>query len=160
MTTHEASGEDVRASPVTGPAAHPAQNPTANPTVSPTANPAAPGDDVAGMKTARTSGIVRAGAVMALATLVSRATGFLAKVVILAFLGFGMVNDAYTIANTLPNIIFELLIGGVLTSVAIPLLSRARADADGGEGYTQRLMTMALVGLIGATGLSIAAAPC
>ena len=48
-------------------------------------------------------------------------------------LGFGVVNDAYTIANTLPNIIFELLIGGVLTSVAIPLLSRARADPDGGE---------------------------
>lgn len=116
-------------------------------------------DDVAGMKTARTSGVVRAGAVMALATLVSRITGFLAKVVILAFLGFGLVNDAYTIANTLPNIIFELLIGGVLTSVAIPLLSRARSDPDGGEGYTQRLMTMALVGLIGATGLAIAAAP-
>ena len=118
-----------------------------------------PHDDVAGMKTARTAGVVRAGAVMALATLVSRATGFLAKVVILAFLGFGLVNDAYTIANTLPNIIFELLIGGVLTSVAIPLLSRARADRDGGEGYTQRLMTMAIVGLIGATGLSMAAAP-
>ena len=74
-------------------------------------------------------------------------------------LGFGIVNDAYTIANTLPNIIFELLIGGVLTSVAIPLLSRARADPDGGEGYTQRLMTMAFVGLIGATGLAVAAAP-
>lgn len=116
-------------------------------------------DDVAGMKTARTSGVVRAGAVMAVATLVSRATGFLAKVVILAFLGFGVANDAYTIANTLPNIIFELLIGGVLTSVAIPLLSRARSDADGGDGYTQRLMTMAFVGLIAATGLAIAAAP-
>jgi putative peptidoglycan lipid II flippase len=111
------------------------------------------------MKTARTSGVVRAGAVMAVATLTSRATGFLAKVVILAFLGFGVVNDAYTIANTLPNIIFELLIGGVLTSVAIPLLSRARADADGGEGYTQRLMTMAFVGLLAATGLAVAAAP-
>jgi len=118
-----------------------------------------PADDVAGMKTARTGGVVRAGAVMAVATLVSRLTGFLAKVVILSVLGFGIVNDAYTIANTLPNIVFELLIGGVLTSVAIPLLSRARSDPDGGEGYTQRLMTVAFVGLIVATGLAVAAAP-
>ena len=119
----------------------------------PTASPADPVDDVAGMKTARTGGVVRAGAVMAVATLVSRLTGFLSKVVLLSVLGFGIVNDAYTLANTLPNIVFELLIGGVLTSVAIPLLSRARSDPDGGEGYTQRLMTVALVGLlIGATG--------
>lgn len=116
-------------------------------------------DDIAGMKTARTGGIIRAGLVMAIATLVSRATGFLAKVVLLAVLGVGIANDAYTLSNTLPNIVFELLIGGVLTSVAIPLLSRARSDPDGGELYTQRLMTAAFVGLIAATGLAIAAAP-
>ena len=116
-------------------------------------------DDVAGMKTARTGGVVRAGAVMAVATLVSRITGFLSKVVLLGVLGAGVVNDAYTLANTLPNIIFELLIGGVLTSVAIPLLSRARSDPDGGELYTQRLMTAALVGLLVATALAILAAP-
>jgi putative peptidoglycan lipid II flippase len=116
-------------------------------------------DDVAGMKTARTGGVVRAGAVMAVATLVSRLTGFLSKVVLLSVLGFGIVNDAYTLANTLPNIVFELLIGGVLTSVAIPLLSRARSDPDGGEGYTQRLMTAALVGLLIATALAVLAAP-
>ncbi len=116
-------------------------------------------DDVTGMKTARTGGVVRAGVVMAVATLVSRVTGFGSKVVLLSVLGFGIVNDAYTLANTLPNIIFELLIGGVLTSVAIPLLSRARADPDGGELYTQRLVTVALVGLLGATLLAVAAAP-
>ncbi|MGS0688192.1 murein biosynthesis integral membrane protein MurJ [Nakamurella sp. GG22] len=118
-----------------------------------------PVDDVTGMKTARTGGVVRAGAVMAVATLFSRITGFLSKVVLLSVLGFGIVNDAYTLANTLPNIIFELLIGGVLTSVAIPLLSRARSDPDGGTGYTQRLVTVALVGLLGATLLAVAAAP-
>ena len=132
----------------------------AGPTTAPaTPHQEPPHDAVAGMKTARTGGVVRAGAVMAVATLVSRGTGFLAKVVIVSVLGFGVVNDAYTIANTLPNIIFELLIGGVLTSVAIPLLSRARADPDGGVGYTQRLMTAAVVGLLGATALAIACAP-
>ena len=126
-----------------------------------TERPAAtrPADDVTGMKTAGTGGVVRAGVVMAVATLVSRATGFLAKVVLVTVLGFSVVNDAYTLANTLPNIVFELLIGGVLTSVAVPLLSRARSDPDGGELYTQRLMTIALVGLLVATALAILAAP-
>jgi putative peptidoglycan lipid II flippase len=142
------------------PAAPPSRPaPPAGSTAGP-ATPAGPaGSATAGMRTARTSGVVRAGAVMAVATLVSRATGFLAKAFLAAVLAFGTINDAYTIANTLPNIIFELLIGGVLTSVAIPLLSRSRSDPDGGEGYTQRLVTMAAVGLIGATGLAIAAAP-
>ncbi len=111
------------------------------------------------MRTERTAGVVRAGGMMAVATLVSRVTGFVAKVVIVAFLGFSVVNDAYSLANTLPNIIFELLLGGVLTSVAIPLLSRARSDPDGGAAYTQRLMTMMVVGLLGATGVAVAAAP-
>jgi putative peptidoglycan lipid II flippase len=111
------------------------------------------------MRTARTSGVVRAGSTMAVATLVSRVTGFVAKVVLVAFLGFGAVNDSYSLANTLPNIIFELLIGGVLTSVAIPLLSRARSDPDRGESYTQRLMSMAIVALLLATGAAMAAAP-
>ena len=118
-----------------------------------------PLDPVGQMKTARTSGVVRTGALLAVATLASRATGFVSKVILLGVLGVGVVNDAYTVANTLPNIIFELLIGGVLTSVAIPLLSRARTDPDGGDGYTQRLMTMAIVGLLVATALAIAAAP-
>ena len=69
-------------------------------------------DPLAPMKTARTGGVVRASVVMAVATLASRATGFLSKVILLGVLGVGIVNDAYTIANTLPNIVFELLIGG------------------------------------------------
>lgn len=111
------------------------------------------------MRTARTSGLVRAGAVMAIATVVSRATGFLSKVVLLAVIGVSAVNDAYNMANTLPNIVFELLLGGVLTSVAIPLLSRARTDPDGGREYTNRLVSTATVGLLIATGLAMLAAP-
>ena len=111
------------------------------------------------LRTARTGGVVRAGSMMAVATLASRITGFLAKVLLIAALGASIANDSYNLANTLPNIVFELVIGGVLTSVAIPLLSRARSDPDGGAGYTQRLMTMALVGLIAVTGLAVLAAP-
>ena len=109
---------------------------------------------------ARRGGLVRAGAGMAVATVVSRVTGLLVKIAIGAIFATGIVSDSYTLANTLPNIVFELLIGGVLTSVAIPLLTRAqRNDEDGGAEYTQRLMTMAVVGLAVATVLAVLAAP-
>ena len=97
---------------------------------------------------------------MAVAAIASRLTGFLAKLAFLAVFGAAMVNSSYTLANTLPNIVFELLIGGVLSSVAIPLLARAqRSDPDGGTAYTQRLVTLGFVGLVLATVLAVAAAP-
>ena len=124
----------------------------------PSGDPAA--DAATGMKTARTAGVVRAGALMAVATVVSRVTGLLSKIAIAGILGSSLVNSSYTLANTLPNIMFELLLGGVLTSVAIPLLTRAqRDDADGGLAYTQRLMTLAAVLLAGATVVTVLAAP-
>ncbi len=104
-------------------------------------------------------GIVRASALMAVAALSSRITGLVSKVVLLGVLSL-TVNDSYWLANTLPNIVFELLIGGVLTSVAIPLLARAqRSDSDGGIAYTQQLLTLAFVALLTTTLLSVAAAP-
>ncbi|MEP6981762.1 MAG: murein biosynthesis integral membrane protein MurJ, partial [Nakamurella sp.] len=106
-----------------------------------------------------TRGIVRASALMAVAALSSRITGLVSKIVLLGALSLS-VNDSYWLANTLPNIVFELLIGGVLTSVAIPLLARAqRNDADGGLAYTQQLLTLAFVALATTTVLAVAAAP-
>ena len=89
-------------------------------------------------------GILRAAGTMAVATLVSRVTGLLRTMVLAAALGVGLVNDAYTTVNTLPNIVYELLLGGVLTSVIVPLLVHAQErDRDGGVGYAQRLTTIA-----------------
>jgi putative peptidoglycan lipid II flippase len=105
-------------------------------------------------------GILRAAGTMAVASLVSRLTGFLRTVVLTAALGFGLVGNAYTVANTLPNIVYELLLGGVLTSVVVPLLVNAQEkDADGGVRYTQRLLTLATVGLATLTVVAVLAAP-
>jgi putative peptidoglycan lipid II flippase len=105
-------------------------------------------------------GILRAAGTMAVATLVSRVTGLIRTVVLLAALGVGLVNDAYTTVNTLPNIVYELLLGGVLTSVIVPLLVHAQErDRDGGVGYAQRLTTLATAGLLGMTALAILVAP-
>ena len=105
-------------------------------------------------------GILRAAGTMAVATLVSRITGLLRTMVLVAAIGVAAVGDAYNTANTLPNIVYELLLGGVLASVIVPLLVHAQErDRDGGTAYAQRLATIALAGLAVVTVLAILAAP-
>ena len=86
-------------------------------------------------------GLARSGVAMASGTLASRITGFLRTVVIAAALG--RLGDAYNVANTIPNILYDLLLGGVLSSIVIPLLVQAaHDDGDDGTVYAQRLLTM------------------
>ena len=97
---------------------------------------------------------------LALPTLISRLTGFLKALAITAVLGIGSVSDSFTIANTLPNIVAELVLGAVLTSIIIPVLVRAEGeDADGGALFTRRLVTICGLTLLLATILAVAAAP-
>lgn len=99
---------------------------------------------------------------MAIASLASRVTGFIRSLVLVAALGIGLsdVADAYNLANTLPNMVYELLLGGVLASVIIPVLVQAQHDDDDqGLGYTQRLLSLATAVLGGATVLAVLAAP-
>ena len=97
---------------------------------------------------------------MAVGTAVSRLTGFLRTAVIASALGVTGLSLAYNVANTTPNIIYELLLGGVLTAVVVPLLVRAaRDDADGGAAYAQRLLTLVVLVLGGAALLLVLAAP-
>ncbi|GAA4970473.1 murein biosynthesis integral membrane protein MurJ [Pseudonocardia tropica] len=108
----------------------------------------------------RTGSLVRSSGMIAIASLVSRLTGFVRNLALVAVLGFAVVNDSYTVSNTLPNIVYELLLGGVLTSVMIPVLVRAQAeDADGGERFTRRLLTVVGAALLVATLIAMAAAP-
>src|SRR6266511_3707665 len=87
-------------------------------------------------------------------------TGSLRTAALGAALGAAAVSDDYNLANTLPAMVYELLLGGVLAGVIVPLLMRARTtDADRGEAYAQRLLTAAAVFLGAATALAVAAAP-
>ncbi|AGL21703.1 murein biosynthesis integral membrane protein MurJ [Actinoplanes sp. N902-109] len=86
-------------------------------------------------------------AIMAAGSLVSRVIGFVRNMLIGMTLGKA-IGDPYTSATFLPNQIYELLLGGVLSSVLIPLLVRRRkSDPDGGQLFTQRLLTLAVVSL-------------
>src|SRR4051794_28208820 len=70
--------------------------------------------------------------VMAAGTILSRATGF-GRVFALAYaLGFTRLADAYNLANTTPNILYDLVLGGVLSATLVPVFVTRleRADDD------------------------------
>ena len=93
--------------------------------------------------------LVRSSQVMALGTIASRATGFLRTFVLLAALGSRTLADAYTNSNTLPNTVYYLMLGGIFTSVVVPMLVRAaKEDPDRGEGYAERIFTIGVIALL------------
>ncbi|WP_460490774.1 murein biosynthesis integral membrane protein MurJ, partial [Corynebacterium nasicanis] len=103
--------------------------------------------------------VVRAGGSMAIATLFSRITGFLRNLLIVVTLG-GAVGSAFNTANTLPNLITEIVLGAVLTSLVVPVLVRAeKEDADRGTAFFRRLFTLSASLLLAVTALSLIAAP-
>ncbi|MGH3739612.1 MAG: murein biosynthesis integral membrane protein MurJ, partial [Micromonosporaceae bacterium] len=103
--------------------------------------------------------VARSGAIMALGSIVSRLTGFLRVAVLGAAMG-KVVGDTYATANTVPSMVYELLLGGILTSVLVPLLVRAReTDPDKGQAFTQRLLSLAVLALGGATVVAVLSAP-
>lgn len=85
--------------------------------------------------------LFKASGVMAVGTILSRITGFIRGVLGVAVLGTALLADAYNVANTMPNILFNLLVGGALTAIFVPQLVRAFEDEDGGITFASRLVT-------------------
>jgi putative peptidoglycan lipid II flippase len=119
--------------------------------------PAAPAPKKSG---GRASSLLKSSAVMAAGTLVSRLTGFVRSLVITAALGAALLGDTYTVAYTLPTMIYILTVGGGLNSVFVPQLVRAmKNDDDGGEAYANRLLTLVMVALGAIVAIAVFAAP-
>ena len=100
---------------------------------------------------------------MAVGTTLSRLTG-LGRLVALAYaLGVteSRLADSYNIANTMPNVIYELILGGVLTSVFIPVVVaelRSRSHDEAWESVSS-LVTASVTVLLLLTAVSVVAAP-
>ena len=98
---------------------------------------------------------------MAIGTILSRITGFFRAILGVAVLGTALLADTYNVANTMPNILYNLLVGGALTAIFVPQLVRSFQDEDGGHGFASRLVTtisgilllLVLVGVIFAPAL-------
>lgn len=108
--------------------------------------------------------LARATAVMSFGTVLSRVTGLARLVAITAALGIvesGRLTDTYNIANTVPNIIYELALGGVLTSVFVPvfveLLEKEGRDRAWQVGSA--VINLSLVVLVAIATIGILAAP-
>ena len=91
--------------------------------------------------------LARSTAGMAAGTIASRALGVVRATLQLAVVGAVLAGDAWDVANTLPNIVYLLLAGGVLNAVLVPQITRAASHPDGGREYVDRLLTIAIIGM-------------
>ncbi|QAY72629.1 murein biosynthesis integral membrane protein MurJ [Agromyces protaetiae] len=105
--------------------------------------------------------IGRASVFLASGTLVSRVLGFVKAIVLASAIGaYGSVSaDAFALANGLPNTVYVIVAGGVLSAVLVPQIVKSAAHSDGGSGYINKLLTLALVIIGAATVVATALAP-
>jgi putative peptidoglycan lipid II flippase len=106
---------------------------------------------------------VRNTAVMSVGTALSRVTGFLRLSAQTAALGvtISSLGNTYATANTTPNIVYELVLGGILTSVFVPVFVewRRREGQDTAWGVAGRVLTLTLVVLAVAAAAGMVFAP-
>src|SRR4051794_13648470 len=107
------------------------------------------------------SGVARASVLIGAGTIVSRLTGLLRTIVLVAAIGSvdSKAGDAFAVANQLPNNIYAIISTGLLTAVIVPQIVKAAAHADGGRAFTSKLLTLGTVVLLGTTAIAMAVAP-
>ena len=110
------------------------------------------------------SSLARATALMSLGTVISRITGVARLTAITAALGIvesGRLTDTYNIANTAPNIIYELVLGGVITSVFVPLFVELleKEERDRAWEVMSAILNVCILILSVITVLGVLAAP-
>ena len=103
------------------------------------------------------SGLLKSNAVVAVGTLLSRVTGLGRVMVLTAVLGGTALSDAYILANETPNLVYELLVGGVLSATLIPLFTAFDRDDD--DESRNVVVTTATTLILLLTIVAVAAAP-
>ncbi|MDE3723762.1 lipid II flippase MurJ [Nocardiopsis sp. N85] len=94
-----------------------------------------------------TRGVGRAALLIAVVTVGARLAGFGRTVVFSQTVGDTCLGTAYVTANQLPAVLFEIVIGGALTAVVVPVLAAAagRGDREQVEHTASALLTWVLV---------------
>lgn len=104
-----------------------------------------------------TGRLVRSSAVVGIGTGLSRVTGLGRTVALTYALGATVVADGYNLANTTPNIVYDLLLGGILSATLVPVFVD-RFDHDDEDGISA-VVTVTVVALVALTAVAILAAP-
>lgn len=108
-----------------------------------------------------TRGLLGAAAGIAVVTVVARLVGFGRTAVLGRTLGTSCVGDVYTAVNSIPNVVFEVVAGGALASVVVPVLAAAVAAGDSvtASRTASALLSWTLVVLVPVAVLGALAAP-
>ncbi|RUQ98333.1 murein biosynthesis integral membrane protein MurJ [Labedella endophytica] len=92
--------------------------------------------------------------------MVSRILGFVMAILLAQTVGaIGFSGDAFALANRLPNNLYALVAGGVVSAILVPSIVRAIVGEDRGRAYVNKLLTLGMVILLAATIIAVAAAP-
>ena len=104
--------------------------------------------------------IGRASAFLASGTLVSRLLGFVSAIVLATAISVnGGAGDTFALANQLPNNIYSLIAGGLLSAVIVPQIVKANLHSDGGAAFINRIITIGLVVFVVVTVVATLCAP-
>jgi len=88
-------------------------------------------------------GLGRASMLLASGTVVSRVLGFISAIILARTLGtVGAGADTFALANQLPNNIYAIVAGGVLSAVLVPHIVKAGLDTDGGQSFINKIVTI------------------
>ena len=139
--------------PPTGPVPVVDVDPGPDPEIWTTDYVAAPSPDAPG----RGRRLLRANLVVASGTMVSRATGLVRTSLVLVLLAKSL-GDAYLGANNTPNMIYELILGGILTASLVPLFTDDLERGDG-QHATSAIISVAVLALLAVTALGFLAGP-
>jgi putative peptidoglycan lipid II flippase len=96
------------------------------------------------------SGVARAAVLVATITVLARLTGFARMIVFARTVGPSCLGDTYFTANTVPNIVFDIVAGGALSSLVVPVLAGPAAigDRDQVDRTFSALLTWAVTLLV------------
>lgn len=84
--------------------------------------------------------------ILASGTIVSRILGFISAIILARTLGIvGAGADTFALANQLPNNIYAIVAGGVLSAVLVPHIVKAGLDKDGGQSFINKIVTLGFV---------------
>ncbi|HEX2195711.1 MAG TPA: murein biosynthesis integral membrane protein MurJ [Actinomycetota bacterium] len=103
----------------------------------------------------------RATALMTAGTVLSRVTGVVRLALLAAVLGVveTRLTDTYNLANSLPNVVYELVLGGVITAVFVPVFVELVDERPDGTRDVSAIVNVCLVGLTLLAVVGVLAAP-
>jgi len=104
-----------------------------------------------------TGRLVRSSAGVGIGTALSRLTGLLRTVALTYALGATLVADSYNLANTTPNMVYDLLLGGILSATLVPVFVE-RFEHDDDDGVSA-VISVAVAALVALTVVAVLAAP-